>query len=409
MINLNRGSKKLSRGVLPEYLASATTRQKMRILPNSFFTISSRAILLMGACTVMAISPAMAQDDILLPADEAASVEDGVPAEPLEDPSAMTAPVEQSPEAAAAAEDAMQNLLQDINQGAAEAPAEQPAAVPEGTPEVVDGAAPPAESGLTPEPADASATASTDVNVIPALPPDQSADENLFFDADTLVPTGEMGANAPRKVNPALQPASKLIVVTKNHGPGSREAQLVSAQRAIALGRYDSALEMYNDLYAKNSRDPNIVMGRAIALQHLGQYEEAIYAYEEVLDLRPDNAQAQINMLGLMGQKYPAVALQRLGELREKEPRNVAIVGQMAVLQANMGQFDEAMKYLGMAASIEPNNANHMYNMAVVADLAGKKESAIQFYEQALEVDSVYGGSRSIPRDAVFERLARLR
>jgi hypothetical protein len=33
----------------------------------------------------------------------------------------------------------------------------------------------------------------------------------------------------------------------------------------------------------------------------------------------------------------------------------------------------------------------------------------VQFYEQALEVDSIYGGNRSIPRDAVFERLSRLR
>lgn len=97
----------------------------MRILPNSFFTISSRAILLMGTCAVMVISPAMAQHDILLPADGSASVEDGVPEEPLADPSALTAPVEPSPEAAAAAEDAMQNLLEDINQG--DAPAEDPA------------------------------------------------------------------------------------------------------------------------------------------------------------------------------------------------------------------------------------------------------------------------------------------
>jgi Flp pilus assembly protein TadD len=371
----------------------------MRILLDHLFTSSRPAILALGACAFMIAAPAFAQDDILLPADEAAPlIEDGVPEEPMQDPSILSAPVE--PGAEAQAEDAMQNLLENINEGNGTA-----SAVPETAPQVVEGA-PPADAGLTPEPA---ATAESDVSVIPALPADQTPDENLFFDADTLVPTGELGANAPRKVNPALQPASKLIVVKKDYSGNSRQAELVSAERAIALGRYDSALEIYNQMYAKNSRDPNIVMGRAIALQHLGQQEEAIAAYEELLDLRPGNTQAEINMLGLMGQQYPAVALQRLGELREKEPRNVAIVGQMAVLQANMGQYEDAMKYLGMAASLEPNNANHMYNMAVVADLAGKKDSAVEFYEQALEVDSIYGGNRSIPREAVFERLSRLR
>lgn len=374
----------------------------MRILLNQLFLSTRPAALLLGTCAFIMAAPVFAQDDIMLPADEAAPlIEDGVPEEPLQDPSALTAPVE--PGAEAQAEDAMQNLLENINEGNKAADAAP--AVPEGTPEVVEGA-PPADAGLTPEP---DATAETDVSTVPALPADQTPDENLFFDADTLVPTGELGANAPRKVNPALQPASKLIVVKKDYNGSSRQAELVSAERAVALGRYDSALEIYNQMYAKNTRDPNIVMGRAIALQHLGQYDEAIAAYEEVLDLRPDNAQAEINMLGLMGQKYPAVALQRLNDLRDREPRNVAIVGQMAVLQANMGQYDEAMKYLGMAASLEPNNANHVYNMAVVADLAGKKDSAVQFYEQALEVDSIYGGNRSIPRDAVFERLARLR
>lgn len=375
----------------------------MRILLNHLFASSRPVALVLGSCALIAAAPVFAQDDILLPADEAAPlIEDGLPEEPTHDPSVLTAPVE--PGAEAQAEDAMQNLLENINEGNKPA-AEAASAVPETTPQIVEGA-PPADAGLTPEPA---ATAETDVSLVPALPAGQSADENLFFDADTLVPTGEMGANAPRKVNPALQPASKFIVVKKDYGSGTRQAQLVSAERAIALGRYDSALEIYNEMYAKNSRDPNIVMGRAIALQHLGQHDEAVAAYEELLDLRPENTQAQINMLGLMGQKYPAVALQRLGELRDKEPRNVAIVGQMAVLQANMGQYEDAMKYLGMAASLEPNNANHLYNMAVVADLAGKKDSAVQFYEQALEVDSIYGGSRSIPRDAVFERLARLR
>lgn len=166
---------------------------------------------------------------------------------------------------------------------------------------------------------------------------------------------------------------------------------------------------MYNALYAKNKRDPNILMGRAISLQHMGQDDEAIRAYEELLDIHPGNVQAQVNMLGLVGQRYPSVGLRRLLELREKEPGNVAIIGQIAVLAANSGQNDEALKYLGMAMSMEPNNATHAYNMAVIADKMGHKEDAVKFYESALETDSIYGGGKDVPREAVYERLAQLR
>ncbi len=360
------------------------------------------------------VVPVFAQDDILLPAADAPDTPDLTP-----DPSALTAPVD--PSEAAAAEEAMDDLLKKIDEGAAKVE-EPPPTVPEIEPEVVDGnpvVTPPTDATLaSPEtPAAASALAevakdpadATNVTEIPALPANDMADENLFFDANTLVPTGEMGSGTPRKVNPALQPASKLIVVTKDYEPSSRQAQLVSAERAMLLGRYDAALEMYNVMYAKNKRDPHIIMGRAVALQHMGNVDEAITAYQEVLDVRPDNAQAQINMLGLMGERYPAVSLQRLLELRDKDPDNVAIVGQIAVMQANMGQYDEAFKYLGMAASMEPHNANHLFNMAVIADRAGNKDEAIKYYEDALETDSIYGGGTSIPRDSVFERLARLR
>lgn len=242
------------------------------------------------------------------------------------------------------------------------------------------------------------------------LPEEDVYDDNLFYDADALVPTGEIGLKGgPRKVNPSVEPASKYIVVRKNHSSGSRQAKIVSAERAMSLGRYDSALTFYDELYARSKSDPNILLGRATALQQLGRDEAAIQAYEELLELRPKNVESQVNMLGLLGKRYPSVALRRLLDLQDRHSQNVGITAQIAVIQAALGRYDEAVRYLGMAASIEPNNPTHIYNMAVIADRSGNKTEAVKYYEQALEVDTVYGGSRSIPREQVFERLARIR
>lgn len=234
-------------------------------------------------------------------------------------------------------------------------------------------------------------------------------DEDVFYDADELVPTGELSRNAPRKVNPALEPASKLIIVRQNASPGSRQAQLVSAARAIKLGRHSSALEIYNNLYKKNKRDPQTLMGRAVALQHLGLIEEAISAYEELLDLRPNNMEAQTNMLGLLSEQFPAIALRKLKDLRSNNPENVGLVAQMAITEARIGNFDSAMRYMGVAASMEPNNANHYFNMGIIADQAGATREAVQYYELALETDTIHGGGRTIPRDQVYTRLAQIR
>lgn len=260
-----------------------------------------------------------------------------------------------------------------------------------------------AQQGLTPM------TDAKEVLTPPAVP--VSNDPDLFFDAESLIPQGEMGTKSPgpKKVNPELQPASRLIVVKKDAKPDSLAAKIVSADRAMKLGRYDAALEMYDTLYAKNSRDPRILMGRAVTQQRLGQYDSAMLSYQELLDINPDNLEAKINMLGLLATKYPAVALRELMDLKEAQPDNVGIVAQIAITQAQLGDIDDAIKYLGMASSMEPHNANHLFNMAVIADRGGKTTDAVQYYEKALEVDTVYGRSQSIPREAVYERLGQLR
>lgn len=236
------------------------------------------------------------------------------------------------------------------------------------------------------------------------------ADDNLFYDSEALVPSSEMSVKGgPRRANPRLEPASKFVVVKKNYGKDSKASQLVAAERALSLGRYSAALDLYDRLYGQNKRDPNILLGRASALQHVGRTEEAVLAYQELLDIKPQNLEAQLNMLGLMAKRYPAVALERLGALYNQSPGHAGIAAQIAVVSSEMGRHEDALKYLGIAAGIEPNSAPHVFNMAVILDRYGQKDDAVKHYEQALELDNLYGGGRTIPRDAVFERLAQLR
>lgn len=233
--------------------------------------------------------------------------------------------------------------------------------------------------------------------------------EDEFFDANDLVPQGEMARTGPVKVNPSVQPASKLIIVKKNHKADSRTAQLVSAERAMKLGRYDSALELFDILYEKNRRDPRVLMGRAVVLQNLGRFDEAMGMYEKLSKIEPHNIEVKVNMLGLLSTRYPSVALRRLIDLHARNKSHVGLTAQIAISYANVGDMESAIKYLGVAASMEPENANHLFNMAVMADRSGDEKTAVSYYEKALEVDTIYGAGRTIPRETVYERLAQIR
>ncbi len=271
---------------------------------------------------------------------------------------------------------------------------------------------PPPEENLGAKDVDSVSVGDTSISAPSAVATDTDTDteeEDMFFDAGDIVPQGEMTSSAPIKVNPVTQPGSKYIIVKKNHQADSKTARLVSAERAMALGRYDAALLMFDNLYEINKKDARVLMGRAATLQKLERFDEAMQMYEALSKVAPKNIDAKINMLGLLGTRYPSVALRRLINLHDGNRNNVQLTAQIAITYANTGDFKSAITYLGMASSMEPNNANHIFNMAVISERAGDNVGAVSYYEKALEIDTIYGAGRSIPRDTAYERLAQIR
>ncbi len=254
------------------------------------------------------------------------------------------------------------------------------------------------------------AVGDTRVSKIP-VPDDASGQPDVYFDSSLNVPTGPLSETVgPRKVDPIQEPGSKLVIVRKNHDVTDVESQVVAANRALDLGRYESALEIFQQLARKNERDPRILMGLAVAQQKTGLNEQAIMTYEKLIDIMPDNIDAIINLTGLIQEQYPEVALRRLMDLGGKFPSNGGIAAQMGMIYAQMGNYEQSLILLGKAASLQPQNAGHFYNMAIVVDRMGKnRQQAIQYYEQALEIDAVYGNGRSVPREAIYDRLSKLR
>ncbi len=223
-----------------------------------------------------------------------------------------------------------------------------------------------------------------------------------YSSLSTFERQGEVIAD-PRREQMAKFIVVQNVVTTDGHGN-----EIEMAQRALKLGRYEAALGFYEKLYRKNQRDPRILMGRAVSLQKTGRVAEALKAYEETLDLYPANSEALANFLGLMNVQYPEKALEKLNRLYRSQPNNPAVAAQLGISYGNLGDYEQAKRYLKIATSLEPNNALHFYNLAIISERAGDKRGAIAAYEKSLEVDAVYGG-RAISRETIYDRLSVLR
>lgn len=231
-----------------------------------------------------------------------------------------------------------------------------------------------------------------------------------YYDAEALVPDASIrAAIGPRQVDPRYEPASRFVVVQKGLPADSVSARLVQAQRALKLGRYSSALELYEQLYKKSPKSHQVLMGLAVAQQHNGFTESAIATYEELLAHEPNNTDAMVNMLGLLQTQYPAVAYRKLRDLWEKNSQNPGLAAQLGLTSASVGNAQDAIRYLGIAATMEPDNPSHYYNMAVVSDRSGAHKDAVDLYQKALEIDVATGSNNEIPREQIYDRLANLR
>ncbi len=269
----------------------------------------------------------------------------------------------------------------------------------------------PSEQALIPVPQDAQGNvAGTNVMGDSGV---QQKHSGTYYDADALVPDRDLaaaGAVGPRKVDPAYEPGQKYIVVEKGAKASSYEGQFVAATRALKLGRYAAAMEMFEKLYKRNHKDPRVLLGLAVAQQGAGFNESAARTYEDLLKVQPNNADAIVNLMGLMKDQYPSVTLKKLTELRNKYPSNPGIPAQMALINAQENNYDDAIRYFEVAASMDPRNASHIYNMAIVTDKKGDASNAIKLYERALQLDASYGDvANTLPREQIYDRLVVLR
>lgn len=274
---------------------------------------------------------------------------------------------------------------------------------------------PPAQQGLmpgvSPVPQEASGVASG-ANVMgdTGVRPKHSG---TYYDSNAIVPDSALanaGITGMRKVDPALEPGQKYIVVEKGASASSYEAQYTAATRALKLGRYAAAMEMFEKLRSKNSRDIRVLMGLAVAQQGAGFDETARETYEDLLKVQPNNADAIVNLMGIMKNQYPEITLTKLRELRNKYPNNAGIPAQLGLVNAGLKNYDDAIRYLEVAASMEPHNPSHVYNMAIVEDRKGRIKNAITLYERALQMDASYGdAATSLPREEIYDRLVTLR
>ena len=154
------------------------------------------------------------------------------------------------------------------------------------------------------------------------------------------------------------------------------------AYQAIKLKEYEIAIKLYKEALKLNKNDNFTKLSLATTYHVLGQYEQAKPIYMELLPVFPNSEQLISNLLSIIIQESPYEAIYLLPALADKYNSSAVIQAQTSVAFSTVERYKEAIEYIRKAISLNENNVEYKYNLAVLYDITKDYNKAYSAYKE---------------------------
>jgi len=161
--------------------------------------------------------------------------------------------------------------------------------------------------------------------------------------------------------------------------------------KAIQAGRsrnYEEALNAYDEALNIDPRHFQSLFNKAVVLQMLGRVGDALICYDKALEINPNDAEIWGNR---------GIALRSLGRTEEAiesyhkglgiNPADSALWSNLGIALRSVGRVKEAIESYDKAIEINPHDAGVLSNKGVVLGSMGLLKEAIDCYDKALAID----------------------
>ena len=173
------------------------------------------------------------------------------------------------------------------------------------------------------------------------------------------------------------------IVIRKQVRADHVAASLERAYDAFRAGDVVSAAEAYRAVLVHEPHNRDALIGLAAVAAQAGRWDEAAGHYARVLALHPADTVAQAALIAI-DEQDPARGESRLKALLWSEPRAAHLHFNLGNVYAAQSRWPEAQQSYFDAHRFDNGNADYAYNLAVSLDHLSRRESALDFYREAL-------------------------
>jgi tetratricopeptide (TPR) repeat protein len=148
-------------------------------------------------------------------------------------------------------------------------------------------------------------------------------------------------------------------------------------------------------------------VGKVVVLRQNSPIDEAIRQGQEIIRLKPDNAEAH-NKLGIaLSQKgQTAEAIRQFQETLRLRPNNAEAHNNLGIALGQNGQTAEAIRQFQESIRLKPDYPDAHNNLGAALELKGQTDEAIRHFQEALRLKPGYANARK-NLDAVLATKAR--
>ena len=178
------------------------------------------------------------------------------------------------------------------------------------------------------------------------------------------------------------------------------EAYFALGIRLQGEGRPEDAEDAYRAAIELSPEWSRAHYGLGVVLHEMDRLGEAETALRRAIELDPEWSRAHNGLAILLRMTN------RLDEARqhaqravELAPDNVASRNNYGNLLVRLGRYDEAEEEYRLAIELADGHPAPFYNLACLSSLQSKKEQALFYLEQAIEVDSAFREEAKIDED----------
>ncbi len=176
----------------------------------------------------------------------------------------------------------------------------------------------------------------------------------------------------------STQPPSAVLLQPPAPALASWAPSLHLADNALSGGAPGMALQISDQLLAKNQRNADAWIRRGNALSALGRTSEASASYASAIEIEPNDTNALLGLGRNRLPQDPAAAETLFARIITLDPHNAAALSNLGVARDLQGHHAAAQEAYRTALGISPTSLAVQVNLGLSLTLSGDTDEALR-------------------------------